>query len=228
MAHFHVGEFNFSSFVSRKWSLKEFHSVTLSSRSCSFECICWHPSPHFEQRLGSSALSLMWLSACWVHRVRGLIRLVRKGMESHPSCQIQLCAPLASKREEIFHFPHFSVGFYVCVFLTPPFVATASLSPPFSCLSYSLLHSATNSPPPLFLLFLFLPLWVWLKVTVHTGSLSQRKEGEWSRKKDEGNSENSWGAGRLSTVLCTHHFFALDMIGEVWKDTWARRLSKNA
>lgn len=230
MAHFHVGEFNFSSFVSRKWSLKEFHSVTLSSRSCSFECICWHPSLHFEQRLGSSALSLMWLSACWVHRVRGLIRLVRKGMESHPSCQIQLCAPLASKREEIFHFPHFSVGFYVCVFLSPPFVTTASLSPPFSCLSYSLLHSATNSPP-FFLLFLFLPLWVWLKVTVHTGSLSQRKEGEWSRKKDEGNSENSrgaWGAGRLSTVLCTHHFFALDMIGEVWKDTWARRLSKNA
>lgn len=111
----------------------------------------------------------------------------------------------------------------MCVFLSPPFVTTASLSPPFSCLSYSLLHSATNSPP-FFLLFLFLPLWVWLKVTVHTGSLSQRKEGEWSRKKDEGNSENSrgaWGAGRLSTVLCTHHFFALDMIGEVWKDTWA-------
>lgn len=86
-------------------------------------------------------------------------------MESHPSCQIQLCAPLASKREEIFHFPHFSVGFYVCV-PQPSFC--------YHCLSVT---------PVLmfilfFLLFLFLPLWVWLKVTVHTGSLSQRKEGE--------------------------------------------------
>ncbi len=52
-------------------------------------------------------------SLCRVHfRVRGLIRLLRKGMESHLSCQIQLCALLASKSGEIFHFPHFCVGFF--------------------------------------------------------------------------------------------------------------------
>lgn len=158
MAHFHVGEFNFSSFVSRKWSLKEFHSVTLSSRSCSFECICWHPSLHFEQRLGSSALSLMWLSACWVHRVRGLIRLVRKGMESHPSCQIQLCAPLASKREEIFHFPHFSVGFYVCVCSSPLLLLPLPLCHPRSHV-YPILSSILQltPPPPSFFLFFSFP-----------------------------------------------------------------------
>lgn len=103
-------------------------------------------------------------------------------MESHPSCQIQLCAPLASKREEIFHFPHFSVGFYVCVFLSPPFVTTASLSPPFSCLSYSLLHSATNSPPLLSSFSFPSPVGVveghrahWLTFTEERGRVKQEK-----------------------------------------------------
>lgn len=130
---------------------RNFHSVTLSSRSCSFKCICWHPSLHFEQRLGSSALSLMWLSVCWVHRVRALIRLVRKGMESHPSCQIQLCAPLASKRREIFHFPHFSIGFYVSACSSPLLFFPLPLCHPCSHV-YPILSSILLLLPPFFLL----------------------------------------------------------------------------
>lgn len=71
--------------------------LALKSRSCMFMKGC------------GPCLQLFLFSV--VHcRVRGLIRLLSKRTESHLSCQIQLCAPLASKREEIFHFPHF--GFY--------------------------------------------------------------------------------------------------------------------
>lgn len=143
---------------------------------------------HLFQRLQPSALWLS-LSLCPVHfRVRGLIRLVRKGMESHLSCQIQLCAPLASKSREIFHFPLFSVGLCVCVFFTPLLLSTACHPSPHV---YPILSSLLLLPPPRSFSFLFCSPWVWLKVTVHTGSLSQRKTRRASQgEKDEGNSEN--------------------------------------
>lgn len=43
-------------------------------------------------------------------RLRALIRLVRRRIGSHLSCQIQLCALLASKRREIFHFSSLQRG----------------------------------------------------------------------------------------------------------------------
>lgn len=101
-------------------------------------------------------------------RVRGLIRLVSKGMETHLSCQIQLCALLAFKRREIFHFPHFSVGFFV-FFLHP--------SSSFHRLLFTLFSPLSCCYAPVFFFFFWFSLWVWLKVILHTGSLSERREG---------------------------------------------------
>lgn len=138
--------------------------------------------------------------------------------ESHLSCQIQLCAPLASKRREIFHCPHFSVGF--------SFVLYPSYS--FRCLSVTPLMFIPFSPPSCYCpLFCFCSLWVWLKVILHTGSLSERRER--GRKKDrrrtaeEGEGQPG-GQAVHSTVQSS--LFASDMIGEVWKDTWGCRLSQ--
>lgn len=71
--------------------------------------------------------------------------------------------------------------------------------------------------PPVVFFFFFCSPWVWLKVILRTGSLSERRErekgregGERGRQKDRTECENSRArgsqAGRLSTVLCSHHF----------------------
>lgn len=106
---------------------------------------------------GLKSSSSVWCGG-FFFRVRGLIRLVRKGMETHLSCQIQLCALLASKRREIFHFPHFSVRFsfffFFLIFFTP---SSSSSSSPRLCHS-SVLSFIRFSPPswchaPVFFLF---------------------------------------------------------------------------
>lgn len=126
-------------------------------------------------------------------------------MESHLSCQIQLPAPMTSKRGEIFHFPHSSVLFFynsICAFL-----------------SSSLFFS-----PCCFISFPFLPSshWVWLKVTrslAHFRRGKKIKDGELQNRRV--GSQAAW----LSTVLCTHHFLPRTWLGEVWKDAWGYSLS---
>lgn len=77
---------------------------------------------------------------------------------------------------------------------------------------------------------------MWLKVILHTGSLSEkreREEGGAGRKgqdrtvriAEEGEGQPG-GQAAHSTVQSS--LFASDMIGEVWKDTWGYRRSKNA
>lgn len=143
------------------------------------------PACTFSKGSKSSTPSFLWLSVCQVHfRVRGLIRLVRRGTESHLSCQIQLCALLASKRRERFSIFLTSAWFFFSVILHPLLLSAASLSPLSSCLS----SPSCYSPP-----FFLFPLWVWLKVTLHTGSLSERRE------RDKGGARQGkgqrWGGG---------------------------------
>lgn len=135
-------------------------------------------------------------------------------MESHLSCQIQLCALLASKREEIFHFLHFSL-FSLPVSLS----LSSALCYASSCI-YPIFLPPFYTP---FNSFFFPPLLLRLGVVeghLCTDSHSQKKEGEKrSGDKDEKSYENSRErgsqAGRLSTLLCTHHFLS---------QTWLEKL----
>lgn len=166
-------------------------------------------------------------SLCPVHfRVRGLIRLVRKGMESHLSCQIQLCAPLASKSREIFHFPLFSVGFrvFVCVcssplFFFPPPVTLLPMFIPFSppsCYYPLLVHS----------LSFFVPRGCGWRSLCTLAHFHRERRGERAREKRTrgtakigGEGEGQPGGQAVHSALHSS-LFAFDMIGEVWKDVW--------
>lgn len=80
-------EFNFSSFV------RHILNVVALQYPQGFNIF----SPGSGPRLSSFLGRVEW----WVYcGVSGLIRLARKGMESHLSCQIQLRAPMASKRRD--------------------------------------------------------------------------------------------------------------------------------
>lgn len=85
-------------------------------------------------------------------------------MESHLSCQIQLCAPLASKRREIFHFPHLNLGFFVFFVLHPPSLHVHLILSSFLLLS-----------PPFFFLF---PVGVVEGHSAHWLTFRVEREGE--------------------------------------------------
>lgn len=138
-------------------------------------------------------------------RVRGLIRLVSKGMETHLSCQIQLCALLAFKRREIFHFPHFSGGFF-CFFSSSLFF----FPPP---LVYPILSSVLLLCSCFFLLFLVLPVGVAEGHSAHWLTFREERGGKRCRRKGQGRTvrtaeegEGGSQADRLFTVQCSHHF----------------------
>lgn len=185
----------------------------------------------------AQVLFLSFQCGGFVFRVRGLIRLVRKGMETHLSCQIQLCALLASKRGEIFHFPHFSVRlFFFFFFLNHlhPFFFFSPLS--LLCpLVYPIL-STFLMLCSCFLFFLF-PVGVveghcahWLTFREKRGGRGETRQekkgqGRTVRIAEEGEGQPG-GQAVHSTVQSS--LFASDMIGEVWKDTWGYRLSENA
>lgn len=181
------------------------YSNTTSLRSCSFRCIWRYANVHFSK--GPSPP--LPPSVCPIHfRVWGLIRLVRKAMESHLSCQIQLCAPLASKRRDIFPFSSLKQAFFFVLQPIFPFRCTLS-----SCLHQSLLHPATiHHPPPLSFFLFFLPVGVVEGHSAHW--LTFRESG--------GIAEEGEGQPGGPAVHRTVHssLFASDMIGEVWKDTW--------
>lgn len=109
----------------------------------------------------------------------------------------------------------------------------AFYSSPFFFCTVSLLLCCPLLMPVLFSApFSFCSLWVWLKVARHwlTFRIERRKQ---KGEKDGVNSKNSRGGrGAVRRADCPQYCavitFPLDMIGEVWKDTWDYRLSKNA
>lgn len=130
-------------------------------------------------------------------RVRGLIRLVSKGMETHLSCQIQLCALLAFKRRKIFHF--FSVA--RSVFLHPS---------SFHRLLFTLFSPLSCCYAPVFSSFLVLPVGVAEGHSAHWLTFREERGGKRGRRKGQGRTaeegERGSQADRLFTVQCSHHF----------------------
>ena len=103
-------------------------------------------------------------------------------MESHLSCQIQLCAPLASKRRDIFPFSSLKQAFFLS--FNPSFLFPAPSPHVYTNLSSILLLYTTHL---LFPFFCFSSPWVWLKVILHTLAYFQRGERErWNSRGGRG------------------------------------------
>lgn len=122
--------------------LKEFHGVTSFLEVLQVYLKAFQSAPLAKAQVLSSLVSV-----ARVHfRVRGLIRLVGKRMESHLSCQIQLCA-LLSFQEKRFSIFLTSAWVFFFVLLHPSFSVTLL---PNLCFFFSILPL---SPP----LFVFVP-----------------------------------------------------------------------
>lgn len=146
----------------------------LSPRCCSFRCVCRYSCLHLKQRLPAPRLpSFLWLSVYRVHFKSERFNQTGEkgdGESSFLSDTALRSAGFQEKRD----FPFFltsALGFFRSP--SPRFLFPPPLSPPPPPCVYPLLSCILLLCPCF--LFSVCSLWVWLKVTLHTGSLSERE-----------------------------------------------------